>query len=170
MNLQNKNKDKSKEGHYRVIMAMVAMPKLQFLASAGLDSYLIIWDTINQQKKRVFREHRRGIHFFYQASQVLHFTSNLSYFFPRVSNTTSSYGTLTLTTWSTRLAAIRVRWSASSLSNIPHKSQVWTLKATSESGMSRSSTASSIIRSRTGMKNSSSTPSSWLIFPSHSKL
>ena len=42
-------------------MAMIAMPKLQFLASASLDGNLILWDTIKNTKKRVYKEHRRGI-------------------------------------------------------------------------------------------------------------
>lgn len=37
------------------------MPKLQFLASAALDANLILWDTITNKKKRVYKEHKRGI-------------------------------------------------------------------------------------------------------------
>jgi len=37
------------------------MPKLQFLASAALDKYWILWDTIDNKKKRIYHEHTRGI-------------------------------------------------------------------------------------------------------------
>ena len=47
--------------HRSVIMDMIAMPKLQFLASASLDGLLILWDTINNKKKRIYKEHTRGI-------------------------------------------------------------------------------------------------------------
>jgi len=40
---------------------MIAMPKLQFLASAALDGKLILWDTIENKKKRMYCEHTRGI-------------------------------------------------------------------------------------------------------------
>ena len=42
-------------------MSMIAMPKLQFLASAALDKYWILWDTIDNKKKRIYHEHTRGI-------------------------------------------------------------------------------------------------------------
>ncbi|KRX07968.1 WD40-repeat-containing domain [Pseudocohnilembus persalinus] len=48
-------------GHTGVIMDMIAMPKLQFLASASLDSKIILWETINYTKKRTYQEHTRGI-------------------------------------------------------------------------------------------------------------
>ncbi len=47
--------------HTNVVMDMIAMPKLQFMASAALDKTLILWNTINNKKKRVYREHTRGI-------------------------------------------------------------------------------------------------------------
>lgn len=40
---------------------MIAMPKLQFLASGALDGVLILWDTINNKRERVYKEHTRGI-------------------------------------------------------------------------------------------------------------
>ena len=48
-------------GHKDVITDMIAMPKLQFLASASLDGNLILWETINNRKKRTYKEHTRGI-------------------------------------------------------------------------------------------------------------
>ena len=42
-------------------MDMIAMPKLQFLASASMDAKLILWDTITNKKKRTYLEHQRGI-------------------------------------------------------------------------------------------------------------
>jgi len=50
-----------RDSHNKVIMDMIAMPKLQFLASAALDGILILWDTLNYKKKRVYKEHKRGI-------------------------------------------------------------------------------------------------------------
>jgi len=38
-------------------MDMIAMPKLQFLASASMDGRLILWDTITNKKKRTYYEH-----------------------------------------------------------------------------------------------------------------
>ncbi|KAL4503262.1 hypothetical protein ABPG72_000868 [Tetrahymena utriculariae] len=55
-------KELEREGaHTEVIMDMITMPKLQFLASGALDGLLILWDTINNKKKRVYKEHTRGI-------------------------------------------------------------------------------------------------------------
>ncbi|EGR33574.1 hypothetical protein IMG5_048910 [Ichthyophthirius multifiliis] len=55
-------KDLEKDcAHTEVIMDMIAMPKLQFLATAALDGNLILWDTIINKKKRVYKEHSRGI-------------------------------------------------------------------------------------------------------------
>lgn len=42
-------------------MDMITMPKLQFLASASIDAKLILWDTINNKKKRTYMEHSLGI-------------------------------------------------------------------------------------------------------------
>lgn len=50
-----------KDSHTKVIMDMIAMPKLQFLVSAALDGNLILWDTLHYKKKRVYKEHKRGI-------------------------------------------------------------------------------------------------------------
>ena len=33
---------------------IIAMPKLQFMASASMDKKLILWDTINNKIKRVY--------------------------------------------------------------------------------------------------------------------
>lgn len=49
------------ESHNSFIMDMVSMPKLQFLASGGIDSKLILWDTISYKVKWTYREHTRGI-------------------------------------------------------------------------------------------------------------
>ena len=49
------------DGHTEVIMDMIAMPKLQFLASGALDSKLILWETIHHEKKRTYIEHTIGI-------------------------------------------------------------------------------------------------------------
>jgi WD40 repeat protein len=40
---------------------MITMPKLEFMASGGMDGKLILWDTSNNRKKYVYREHIRGI-------------------------------------------------------------------------------------------------------------
>ena len=40
---------------------MITMPKLQFMASGRMDGKLILWDTINNKKKWVYKEHVRGI-------------------------------------------------------------------------------------------------------------
>ena len=37
-----------RDSHTKVIMDMIAMPKLQFLASAALDGNLILWDTLKK--------------------------------------------------------------------------------------------------------------------------
>ena len=50
-----------KNVHESVIMSMIAMPKLQFLASAALDPYWVLWDTINNNMKRRNHQHTRGI-------------------------------------------------------------------------------------------------------------
>lgn len=44
-----------------LITSMITMPKLQFMASGRMDGKLILWDTINSNKKWVYREHTRGI-------------------------------------------------------------------------------------------------------------
>jgi WD40 repeat protein len=53
--------EEAKDGHTLVVMAMVTMPKLQFMASGGMDGKLILWDTINNRKKWIYKEHARGI-------------------------------------------------------------------------------------------------------------
>lgn len=37
------------------------MPKLQFMASGSMDARIILWDTIGNTKKWVYKEHNRGI-------------------------------------------------------------------------------------------------------------
>lgn len=50
------------EGHYRPITAMLPLPKLQFLATASFDRKIILWDTIEDKKKREYKDsHRKGI-------------------------------------------------------------------------------------------------------------
>jgi WD40 repeat protein len=49
------------EGHNKNVTSMITMPKLQFMASGGMDGKLILWDTIKNNKKWVYREHNRGI-------------------------------------------------------------------------------------------------------------
>jgi WD40 repeat protein len=49
------------DGHTLIVMSMVTMPKLQFMASGGMDGKLILWDTINNRKKWIYKEHARGI-------------------------------------------------------------------------------------------------------------
>ena len=44
-----------------MITCMVTMPKLQFMASGRMDGKLILWDTINNEEKRIYEEHARGI-------------------------------------------------------------------------------------------------------------
>ena len=49
-------------GHSDAITALLPLPKLQFLASAGLDSRIILWDTIKMQKKREYSGfHKKGV-------------------------------------------------------------------------------------------------------------
>jgi WD40 repeat protein len=56
------NKMKTDKGHVDAITVLLPLPKLQFLASAGLDSKIILWDTIKLTKKReYFGFHRKGI-------------------------------------------------------------------------------------------------------------
>lgn len=49
------------EGHSKNVTSMITMPKLQFMASGGMDGKIILWDTIKNSKKWVYREHNRGI-------------------------------------------------------------------------------------------------------------
>ena len=52
------------EGEERVnlmITTMITMPKLQFMASGRMDGRLLLWDTINSQRKFTYRGHSRGI-------------------------------------------------------------------------------------------------------------
>lgn len=44
-----------------MITSMITMPKLQFMASGRMDGKLILWDTINNKKKWIYKEHTRGI-------------------------------------------------------------------------------------------------------------
>lgn len=44
-----------------MITSMITMPKLQFMASGRMDGKLILWDTIDNKKKWVYKEHTRGI-------------------------------------------------------------------------------------------------------------
>lgn len=48
-------------GHTAVIQDIIVMSKLQFIASAALDGAIILWDMISYKKKRVYKEHQRGI-------------------------------------------------------------------------------------------------------------
>ncbi|CAD8044697.1 unnamed protein product [Paramecium primaurelia] len=47
--------------HTDVVMDMIAMPKLQFMASASLDHNLILWNTLSKKRERTYKEHTRGI-------------------------------------------------------------------------------------------------------------
>lgn len=59
---------------------MIAMPKLQFLASSSLDSKLILWDTINNKRKRTYIEHDRGIvSLAFNESLILLFSAGLDH-------------------------------------------------------------------------------------------
>ncbi|CAD8135461.1 unnamed protein product [Paramecium pentaurelia] len=51
----------SEGGHTDVVMDMIAMPKLQFMASASLDGNLILWNTLYNKRERTYKEHTRGI-------------------------------------------------------------------------------------------------------------
>lgn len=56
------NRIKADKGHVDAITVLLPLPKLQFLASAGLDSKIILWDTIKLTKKReYFGFHRKGV-------------------------------------------------------------------------------------------------------------
>ena len=44
-----------------MVMDILTMPKLQFMASGGMDGKLILWDTINNSVKWVYKVHTRGI-------------------------------------------------------------------------------------------------------------
>jgi len=70
-----------KSAHTAVITDMIAMPKLQFLASASLDGKLILWNTINDKKKRVYTEHTRGItSLAFNEAQILLFSGGFDHF------------------------------------------------------------------------------------------
>ena len=53
----------SKESHMEDIVGLVLIPKLQYLVSASNDSNinLILWDTIQCTKRRIYREHTKGL-------------------------------------------------------------------------------------------------------------
>jgi len=60
--LSRKKKENLNEGHTDVITAMLPLNKLQFLASASLDKKIILWDTIENRKKREYKGyHKKGI-------------------------------------------------------------------------------------------------------------
>lgn len=42
-------------------MDMIAMPKLQLLASCSLDHKIILWETNGRTKQKVYEEHTRGV-------------------------------------------------------------------------------------------------------------
>ncbi len=44
-----------KDAHKAMVMDMVTIPKLQFMASGGMDGKLILWDTINFKIKWVYK-------------------------------------------------------------------------------------------------------------------
>lgn len=55
-------KSKDKIGHNKEITAMLPLPKLQFLASAALDSKIILWDLLENNIKREYKGyHKKGI-------------------------------------------------------------------------------------------------------------
>jgi WD40 repeat protein len=55
-------KPKNEKGHVDAIMVLLPLPKLQFLASAGLDGKIILWDTIKLKKKREYVGfHQKGV-------------------------------------------------------------------------------------------------------------
>lgn len=53
--------DPEQEQHSLMVTEIIPMPKLQFVASASMDSKIILWNTINYKVKSVYREHTRGI-------------------------------------------------------------------------------------------------------------
>jgi WD40 repeat protein len=66
--------------YFSIITDMIAMPKLQFLASSSLDSKLILWDTINNKRKRTYIEHDRGIvSLAFNESLILLFSAGLDH-------------------------------------------------------------------------------------------
>lgn len=54
-------KDIEDEVHTMMVMDMITVPKLHFMASAGMDGKVILWDTINNRVKWVYKEHTRGV-------------------------------------------------------------------------------------------------------------
>ena len=44
-----------------MVMAMITIPKLHFMASGSMDGKVILWETINNRVKWVYKEHTRGI-------------------------------------------------------------------------------------------------------------
>jgi len=65
-----KKTDSIKQNYYKKhtdeVTAIIPMPKLQFVASASLDSKIILWNTIfgqDEEKKvrRVYENHKRGV-------------------------------------------------------------------------------------------------------------
>lgn len=47
--------EERREAHQMMVMDMITMPKLQFMASGGMDGKLILWDTINHKIKWVYK-------------------------------------------------------------------------------------------------------------------
>lgn len=51
-----------RDGHFAEVTALLPLPKLQFLASAGLDRKIILWDLLENTPKREYKGyHKKGI-------------------------------------------------------------------------------------------------------------
>ena len=58
----HKNEEDRLDGHTAEVTAMLPLPKLQFLASAGLDKKIVLWDLLENTPKREYKGfHKRGI-------------------------------------------------------------------------------------------------------------
>ncbi len=49
------DKDSNEKKINEMITYMITMPKLQFMASGRMDGKLILWDTINNKKKWIYK-------------------------------------------------------------------------------------------------------------------
>jgi WD40 repeat protein len=51
----NDCRDSEDEVHTGIVIAMITIPKLHFMASGDMDGKVILWDTINNKAKWVYK-------------------------------------------------------------------------------------------------------------------